>query len=209
MNRTTTRQLVLAAMFTALGVLLPVVLHPFGIAGQVFLPMHIPVLLCGFIVGWRFGALVGLIVPLISAALTGMPPVWPIGVSMALELAAYGFFAGFLYEKLSVIFAKIGAVLAASIVVMNSTYRLSIDFVSNKLPVIVSLIGAMLAGRIVMGAANVILFGFTGDSYTFSAFIAGAFITAWPGIVIQLILIPAVLYGLKASKLVKRMPVDV
>ena len=134
MNRTTTRQLVLAAMFTALGVLLPVVLHPFGIAGQVFLPMHIPVLLCGFIVGWRFGALV-VIVPLISAALTGMPCL-AIGVSMALNWLPTVSLVAFFMKSFLLSF-KIGAVLAASIVVMNTTYRLSIDFVSNKLPVIV------------------------------------------------------------------------
>ena len=95
MKKNTTLRLVLAALFTALGILLPMVLHPFGISGQVFLPMHVPVLLCGLITGSAYGALTGFIVPLLSGALTGMPSIWPVGVSMALELAAYGFLQGF------------------------------------------------------------------------------------------------------------------
>ncbi|HHY82561.1 MAG TPA: ECF transporter S component [Clostridiales bacterium] len=170
MKKSATLQLVLAAMFTALGILLPVILHPFGISGSVFLPMHIPVLLCGFILGSRYGALVGLVVPLLSSAFTGMPPLWPVAVSMALELAAYGFFTGFL---------------------------------SKKTNTIISLIGAMLAGRVVMGIANLILLGISGKTYALSAFLSGAFITALPGIIIQLILIPAVLYGLRRANAIE------
>ena len=171
MRKSSTLHLVLAAMFTALGVLLPMALHSVPNAGMVFLPMHIPVLLCGFIIGWKYGALVGFIVPLISASITGMPPIWPVGVSMALELAAYGFFAGILYEKFN-------------------GY--------------ISLIGAMLAGRIVMGIANVILLGIAGNTYTFSGFISGAFVTAFPGIIIQLILIPLILIALEKTDVMKK-----
>jgi thiamine transporter ThiT len=93
MKKSTTLQLVLAAMFTALGILLPIVVHQLGSnMGMVLLPMHIPILLCGLIVGSQYGALAGLIVPLLASAFTGSPQFWPIAVSMALELAAYGFF---------------------------------------------------------------------------------------------------------------------
>ncbi|MDD2504365.1 MAG: ECF transporter S component, partial [Clostridia bacterium] len=175
MNKNTTLHLVLAAMFTALGILLPIVLSPVPAVGQVILPMHIPVLLCGFILGKEYGTLVGFIVPLLSTAFTGKPPLYPVAVSMALELAAYGFFAGLLYKEIN----------------LNKL----ISFIGAKkinLNVFVSLIGAMLAGRLVMGVANVVLLGIKGKSYAFSAFIAGAFVTAWPGIVIQLILIPII-----------------
>ena len=63
----------------------------------------------------------------------------------------------------------------------------------------------MLAGRVVMAIANVILLGFAGNSYSFSAFIAGAFVTAWPGIVIQLILIPIILLGLEKTDVMKKL----
>lgn len=173
MKKTTTLQLVLAAMFTALGILLPMVFHLFGNnLGMALLPMHIPVLLCGFIVGSQYGALVGFIVPLLASAFTGSPPIWPIAISMAFELAAYGFFAGFL---------------------------------SKKFNVFISLIGAMLAGRIVMGIANTILFGIAGIPYAFSGFVTGAFVTALPGIIVQLVLIPIILLALKRTDMMRRL----
>ena len=165
MKKSTTLPLVLAAMFTALGVLLPIALHPFGVTGQALLPMHIPVLLCGFLIGWKYGALVGFIVPLLSSLFTGMPPAYPVGISMALELAAYGFFAG----------------------------------------IIVSLVGSMLAGRAVMGIANLVLLGISGKPYLFSTFLTGAFVTALPGIILQLILIPAILLALKKAGTLERL----
>ncbi len=172
MKKSTTLRLVLAALFTALGVLLPIAFHPLGVVGQVLLPMHLPVLLCGFLVGWKYGALVGFIVPFLSSFTTGMPPIYPVGISMALEMAAYGFFAGFL---------------------------------SRKYPVIVSLVGSMLAGRVVMGIANLILLGISGKPYLFSAFLSGAFVTALPGILLQLILIPAILFALKKTRTWERL----
>src|SRR5690554_7579662 len=93
----TTKQLVLTALFLAIGILLPMVFHSFGISGLVFLPMHIPVLLCGLVCGCRLGGIVGLILPSISLLLTARPPLYPLRISMALELARYGLAAGLLY----------------------------------------------------------------------------------------------------------------
>lgn len=172
MKKSTTYQLILAALFVALGVLLPVLFHPLGLSGQVFLPMHIPVLLCGLIVGWKFGALAGLIVPFLSSVITGMPPIYPVAVSMALELAAYGLVSGLL---------------------------------SKKFNVVISLVGAMLAGRAVMGIANYFLMSAPGGGYTFAAFISGAFVTALPGIIVQLVLIPLIVIVLKKNGVLERL----
>jgi hypothetical protein len=101
-----------------------------------------------------------------------MPPAYPVGISMALELAAYGFFAGFL---------------------------------SQKYPIFVSLIGSMLAGRAVMGIANLVLLDISGKPYLFSTFLSGAFVTALPGIILQLILIPAILLALKKAGTLERL----
>ncbi len=81
--------------------------------GPVFLPMHLPVLLCGFIIGPKYGLIVGFITPLLSSLLTGMPPMYPIGLAMTFELAAYGFISGYLYKNrsLSVIPSLISAML--------------------------------------------------------------------------------------------------
>ena len=57
-------------MYLALAVLLPVGFHMLGVAGRIFLPMHIPVLLAGFLVGPYCGLIVGLIAPGLSFLLT-------------------------------------------------------------------------------------------------------------------------------------------
>ncbi|MCT4563496.1 MAG: ECF transporter S component [Maledivibacter sp.] len=93
-----TKDLIMASFFLALGLIIPYFFHILGMAGIIFLPMHIPVLLCGFILGSRYGLIVGLITPLLSSVLTGMPPVYPVAIAMAFELATYGFISGYLYK---------------------------------------------------------------------------------------------------------------
>ena len=87
------------ALYLALAVLLPIGFHAFGIAGRVFLPMHIPVLLAGFLVGPGCGLLVGLLAPGLSHLLTGMPPPYAVPL-MTLELPIYGLIAGLAYKRL-------------------------------------------------------------------------------------------------------------
>lgn len=171
MKKNATLKLVLASLFTALGLLLPSVFHMFSLGGTIFLPMHIPVLLCGLICGWQYGALVGFIVPLLSSAFTGMPPMFPVAIAMAAELAAYGAVSGLL---------------------------------SKKNNVVISLVGAMLAGRAVSGIANAVLMGVAGKPFMLSGFLTGAFVTALPGIIIQLIAIPLVMIALTKSKVLEK-----
>lgn len=166
------QKLVLTALFMALGVVFPMLFHVFGAAaGTVFLPMHIPVLLCGLLCGWQYGGVCGLAVPLLASLLTGAPPLFPVACAMMLELCAYGVISGLLYPRL---------------------------------PVSVSLVGAMLGGRAVNGLANAVLLGLAGKSYGFVPFFTASFVTCLPGIVIQLLLIPAVVWTLRASHLLVR-----
>ena len=95
----TTKKLTWSAMFIALGLVLPFLTGQIPQFGNMLLPMHIPVILCGLICGWRYGAIVGFVLPLLRYALFGMPVLFPTGIAMSFELAAYGFFSGFLYEK--------------------------------------------------------------------------------------------------------------
>ena len=88
-----------AAFFVTLGVLVPTIFHAVGGLGKVFLPMHIPVILCGFICGPYYGLLCGVIAPILSSMITGMPVLLPNGVIMAFELAAYGFVSGYFYQR--------------------------------------------------------------------------------------------------------------
>ena len=155
----TVRKMTLSALFLAIGLVLPFAFHSFGPnAGSMFLPMHLPVLLCGFICGPTYGALVGIITPLLSSALTGMPPLMPVGIAMVFELMTYGFLSGFLLKK--------------------------------RLPIYISLILTMLAGRAISGIMNLILLSFAGKAYTVTIFLTASFITAVPGIILQLLSVP-------------------
>ena len=169
-----TRTLVLSALFIALGVTLPQAFHAVPNAGSVFLPMHSPVLIAGFAVGPVFGAIVGFLTPLLSHLLFGMPPT-AVLPSMLCELTAYGFAAGVLCRiiKTKKQLVKVYAVL----------------------------IGAMLCGRIFYGLLNALIF--KAGAYSLQAWISAAFVTALPGIVIQLIVVPAVVMALVKAKLIK------
>jgi thiamine transporter ThiT len=82
-------------MFVALGLILPFFTGQIPKVGSMMLPMHIPVLLCGLICGWKYGLMAGAVLPLLRSALFGMPPLFPTAAAMAFELAAYGFLSGF------------------------------------------------------------------------------------------------------------------
>ena len=154
---------ILSAMFIAIGLVLPFFTGQIKQIGNMLLPMHIPVMLCSFICGWKYGFLVGFILPLLRSALFGMPVMFPSAVAMAFELASYGFMAGFLYRKLS-----LG------------------KWADIYLPLIIS----MIFGRVVWGIVQMLLLG--AESFGMSAFIAGAILKALPGIIAQLIIIPAI-----------------
>jgi niacin transporter len=170
-----TKKLVYAALCVALGVVLPIAFHSVPNAGSIFLPMHIPVLLCGLICGWPLGLACGIMTPLLSSFLTSMPPMAYVP-SMLCELAVYGFMAGFF-----------------------------IQIIRTKKPIVniyVSLIIAMIAGRIVYGALNAVIFR-AGD-YSMSIWLTSAFVTALPGIIIQLAVIPILVYALQRAKLIEK-----
>lgn len=121
-----TKNLVLESIFLALGLIFPYFFHMVGMMGPVFLPMHIPVLLCGFILGARYGLIVGFITPFLNSLLTGMPPMYPSAVSMAFELAVYGFVSGYLYrnKKINVLISLIIAMLIGRVVAGLANYIL-------------------------------------------------------------------------------------
>jgi len=174
------RKLVLSAMFMAIGLVLPFITGQIQQIGNMLLPMHIPVLLCGLICGWQYGAIVGFILPLLRYALFGMPPIFPTGVSMTFELAAYGAVIGLMMQWLS----------------RKNTTGNGKNYVLN---LYLALIGAMLAGRIVWGLVRFILAQATMQPFTLEMFMAGAFLTAIPGIIVQLILIPGIMAALKRA----------
>ena len=162
-NMNQTKKITLSALFIALGLVLPFVTMQIPAIGSMLLPMHIPVLICGFVLSCKYGLLVGVITPLLRHLIFGMPPLLT-AITMAFELGAYGFFSGMLYRKL-------------------------------KKNIYLSLILSMLVGRVVWGIASAAIYGIS--EFGVSAFIAGGFVNAVPGIILQLILIPILVKVLK------------
>lgn len=111
------RNISATGLMIALGLLLPSLFHMFG-AGNVMLPMHIPVLICGLACGLPYGAVCGFLLPYISSVLTGMPPLFPVATAMSLELCAYGALTGYFFRKLnwSIYASMIAAMLGGRLV---------------------------------------------------------------------------------------------
>ena len=93
------KKLAVTAMLFAVGIVLPFLTGQIPTIGRMLLPMHIPVLLCGFIVGWQYGAVIGFLLPIVRSLLFGMPPIYPTALAMAFEMAMYGFVSGFLWQR--------------------------------------------------------------------------------------------------------------
>jgi len=141
-----TRQMVYAGLFVALGVVLPLGFHLAGMGGSVFLPMHIPVLLAGFVLGRQSGALVGVITPAVSHLLCGMPPASPpLLPIMIVELAVYGWTAGFLCHRTKILPALLGAMIAGRLAAGGAAYLAGL-WLGFNVPVWVFLTGAVIKG---------------------------------------------------------------
>lgn len=175
LRSTSTKRLVLAGLFLGLGLVMPFLTGQIPSVGSRLLPMHIPVLLCGFVLGGPLGLVVGFLTPLLRSVLFGMPPLFPTALVMAFELAAYGYLAGVLYRSLP----------------------------KKRIRIYASLLLAMLGGRVVWGLVNAVVLGFSGTSFTWQMFTAGALINAAPGIILQIIVIPVIVVVLQRAKLME------
>lgn len=170
---TNVKKSIIAAACIALSVVLPMTLHAIPNAGSIYAPMHIPVLLCGLICGGPLGLLCGLLGPLLSGLITGMPPMAYLP-SMMVELAVYGLVAGLMMQ-----FVR--------------TRNLYADLY-------ISLISSLLAGRVVAGVARALIFA--AGKYSLAAWVSGYFVTVLPGIIIQLVLIPTIVFALEKARLI-------
>lgn len=157
-----------ASMLLALGIILPFATsHGVGIPGNILLPMHIPVFLCGLLCGPLYGTLTGLLLPLLNCILTGMPAMYPMMPLMTIELTVYGLVSGLLFHK-----TRLG---------------------SHRIGVYISMIIAMICGRAMYGGALSLLLLM--DTEVKAAGVWAAFVTGIPGIVVQLLLVPAIIFA--------------
>ncbi len=173
MKTSIVRETALAGFFIAIGIILPMVAHVIG-QGPVILPMHIPVILAGFVLNAPFAVIVGIITPILSSIMTGMPILFPVLPFMIFELATYGLVTSLLYRrlKLNVYVSLIGAMLTGRIVATIVVWVL-INFFFVTLP-------------------NPIVW------------MTGVVTTGLPGIAIQLLLIPVIVVALSRLNYIKR-----
>ena len=180
MNETKTQRpvqtLVTAAMLLAVGYILPFFTGQIPQIGNMLCPMHLPVLLCGLLCGWKYGLAVGFLLPLLRSAVLTAPPMFPTAIAMAFELGAYGLLVGWLYAR-----SRWQCVVAL--------YR--------------CLILAMIGGRVVWAAVRIVLSGVSGQAFTWQMFLSGALLTAIPGILLQLAFIPLMMVALDRTGLVR------
>ena len=169
------KRITFTAVCLALCVVLPLALHMIPNAGSVISPMHIPVLLCGLICGWPYGLICGLLAPVLSSAITGMPPAAYMP-PMIVELAVYGVVGGLVFQLIR-------------------TKNLFADLY-------ISLVSAMLLGRVVAGAARALIFA--AGNYSMSVWFTSYFVTSLPGILIHLILVPVIFIALTQAHLIPK-----
>ncbi len=173
MLKTRIQRLAVTGMLVAVGILLPFATsHGMGVPGTVLLPMHIPALLCGLLCGPWYGAVCGLILPVLNSTLTGMPAIYPMMPIMAAELMTYGLVGGLIYHK-----TRLG---------------------SHKLGVYVALPVAMVCGRIAYGLTFGALLLISGQCKAPTVW--AAVVTGVPGIVVQLLLIPAIMLAVAGGQ---------
>lgn len=165
-----TRYITHIALYLALAVLLPVGFHAFGLLGRVFLPMHIPVLLAGFLVGPFAGLIVGVLAPGISFLMTGMPPTYAVPL-MTMELAIYGLIAGIAYKRLKL---NIYVALLAAVILGRLMFGL----------------GLLVLGMFMQLPYSAAVFFST----------SGAIVAGLPGIIVQIVLIPIIVAALRRTR---------
>ncbi len=161
-----------SAMFLALALVMPFLTGQIPQIGSMLCPMHIPVLLCGYLCTGFWGLVVGFVSPILRSMIFGMPPMFPTALCMAFELAVYGLVAGVLYQRLP----------------------------KKRWAVYLSLLCAMIAGRIVWGIIMFWCMGFDVSAFGFDAFLSGTLFNAIPGIILQIVLIPLLVILINKKK---------
>ena len=173
-NRKKLFNITLSALFLALSYAMPFLTGQIPEIGAMLCPMHLPVLICGFVCGPLWGLAVGFIAPVFRSLILGMPQFFPTALCMAFELAAYGAFSGLMHKVLP----------------------------RKKVCIYLSLIISMIAGRIVWGIAMFACVGVGG--FTFAAFISGAITGAIPAIILQLVLVPLLVMLIEKISFMKK-----
>lgn len=144
------KDLITAAILLVLAIILTLIIHLTKINGVILSPMHLPILLAGFILGPIYGLIIGILAPIINGLLK-IIPTFPITWAIVVESGLYGLISGLFYEKFG-------------------------------MKVMPALVGSIVLGKIGGGA----VLHFLDKSIKTTTFIA------FPGIIVQLILVPTI-----------------
>lgn len=169
-----TKKIVLSVVFLALGLLMPFIAGQIPEVGNMLLPMHIPVLVCGYVCGWQYGLAVGVLAPLLRSVLFSTPPFFPRALCMAFELGTYGLVVGLMYRKMR----------------------------HKKFGIYISLLVSMVAGRVIWGIAAAVIYRLAGMSFGLEQFFSEAVVNAAVGMAVQLVLVPLLIFSLEKSGLI-------
>lgn len=167
------KEMTLAAMLLAITYIIPTLTQSIPSFNIWFSPMHLPVLVAGFAIGWKYGLLIGFLAPILRAYTIGMPaPIaaWP----MAFELASYGFITGIMYQ-----------------------------YLPKRLPYIyLSLITALIFGRGVNILSKLAFLPLFGQKFVFIS-VFNSILQTYPAFILNLILVPLILIALHRAKLIR------
>lgn len=172
MNRkiSPTFRMLLAALLMAISMVLPFFTGQIPLLGKIFLPMHIPIILCGLVCGWQYGMVVGFVTPVFRSFVFGAPQLYPMAMAMAFKLLVVSGMAGWLYRYW------------------------------RKKSLYISLIISILSGRIVWGIAMYFLLGYGTDVTGLLIMWAEAVCYAVPGMVLQLLVVPVIVHFLEKQE---------
>ena len=170
------KKLCLAGMFLSLALLLPFLTANNRELGNILCLMHLPIFICGIVCGPVYGLMVGVTAPLLRSLIVGMPPFPSVAVPMAAELMVYGLAVGILYRLLP----------------------------KKTLWLYPNLIGSMVLGRIVSVVTKYLLYSLGKTEFSLKMVLQMNFITTLPGVMLQLLLIPAVILVLRKQGVIGR-----
>jgi hypothetical protein len=165
LHLTDVRTYAIIAVFVVLSVLTPWAFHQFHLAGATYLPMHFFIFIAALAGGWQAGAIVGLLTPFASYAVSGMPALTVLP-QIAVEVTAYGLIAGLLRQKfnLNVFWSLLGAMVAGRL--------------------------ALLLAVVVVQLATGHVYSPLGAAATPFTAVGNTIAQSWPGMVAQIVLIP-------------------
>jgi len=193
-------RLMASMLCVALAIATSTIFHVGNLPGHMFLPMHIPIIVCGFVCGHKYGGVAGFITPFISHFITGRPIASPVPVVyfMAFELAAYGFFAGLFYWLL---FRK-KREKAEGIVEVKAESEDNgwIDIVVEGALIVAALAISLVLGRVAFGLARLPFVG--AGSFGWADFMRSMFVTSLPGIAVQIVFIPILIVCLRRGRVI-------